>query len=331
MASTAVNGTSNGVSNGFHQDLKVGYIGLGHAGWPIATNLPRRGFPLVVSDANFERAKEFADQFHCEAAPPGSGEGFRDVDVLITMLPNGNIVRDVLLGRTGIAPSLKKGCVVVDMSSADPFNSIELAKDLEVFGLDFIDSPITQRKLHDTDVGKITIMIGAKNNEVVTRVMPVLDAVAKYRFVMGGIGSGHAMKTMNNYIMASSICALADSFVVGTKFGLDPATMLDVLNVGTGRVFASENTMRDEGLTRRYQSGFQLALLVKDLGINKNLAEQMGFSTPLPALLHERLGKALKEVEPDACHAKCLRAWEKWADITLKQSPIPTTPAIPED
>lgn len=223
------------------------------------------------------------------------------------------------------------GCVVVDMSSADPFNSMALAKELEEMGIDFVDSPITQRRLHDTDVGKITIMIGAKDEAVVQKVKPVMDAMARYSFYMGGVGAGHAMKTVNNYVMASSIHALCDSFIVGTKFGLDPTKMLDVLNVGTGRVFASENTMRDEGLTQRYQSGFQLALLVKDLGINRKLAKEMGFDTPLASLLHERFGKALSEVEADACHAKSLRAWERWADVEVKKTPQPTSPAVPSN
>lgn len=217
------------------------------------------------------------------------------------------------------------------MSSADPFNSKKLAKELEGLGVDFLDCPITQRKLHDTDHGKVTIMVGAKNSEVVHRVMPVLKVMSKHCFIMGDVGAGHVMKTINNYIMASSICALADSFIMGSKFGLDPGTMLDVLNVGTGRVFATENTMRDEGLTQRYQTGFQLALLVKDLGICQHLAEEMHFDTPLPKMLHEALGKALKVVEPDACHSKCLRAWEKWGGISLNKLEQPTTPAVPVD
>ncbi|EXJ76291.1 uncharacterized protein A1O5_00799 [Cladophialophora psammophila CBS 110553] len=204
---TATNGTAtNGAS--YHS---VRFIGLGLAGWPVATNLPRNGFRVHVFDVDGSKSQRFAEEYDCTAVS-SPADGFKDVDILIAMLPNGAIIA--------------------------------------------IDAPITQRKLHDTDVSKVAIMIGAKNADIVQKVMPVMETLSKYCFVMGGIGSSHAMKTINNYVMASSICALADSFIMGSKFGLHPGTMLDVLNAGTGRMFASENTMRDERLMRRTTQDF---------------------------------------------------------------------------
>ena len=215
------------------------------------------------------------------------------------------------------------------MSTADAFNSIELAKDLEPFGIDYLDAPITQRKNHETDVGKVTVMIGGNSDAAVEKALPALKTMAKYHFRMGKVGAGHAMKAMNNYILAASICALADSFTVGAKFGLDPGTMLDVLNVGSGRAYATEVNIRDEGLTRRYDSGFQMYLLVKDLAINKHMVEKMGLDSPLPRTVHGLLKDAMDEVGPSVCHTQLLKAWEKWGNVEIKKTPQPPAEYAP--
>ncbi len=154
--------------------------------------------------------------------------------------------------------------------------------------------------------------------------------MSKYAFVMGGLGTGHAMKTLNNYTSVGSIIALCDALVAGQKFGLDPQTMIDVLNVGTGRNFSTAYSMRDEGLTRRYQSGYQLALLIKDMKITKEVIESVGFETKLPELAIGYLSKAQEVVKPDACHTECLKGWEHRAGIELKKSPQPTTKVAEE-
>lgn len=128
------------------------------------------------------------------------------------------------------------------------------------------------------------------------------------------------MKTLNNYIMASSICALNDSLVTGQKYGLDPQQMIDVLNVGTGVCFPTLDTFRRDGLTGRYNSGFGLALLVKDLGITEDFMEHNKFQTELPSLTRRYLSDALKEVEPMADHTKSLVGWEKRSGVQLKRT-----------
>jgi 3-hydroxyisobutyrate dehydrogenase len=331
--------------------LKVGYIGLGMAGGPMCSNLPEAGFETYVSDIDYSRAVEFAKKYSCTAVKAGS-DGFKDVDVLITMLTDGNVVRDVLFGKNGISVSLKKGtiyklsflpisrqklstsccstgCVVVDTSTSDPFNSIKLAEELEAIGLDYIDGPITQRRNHETDHGRVTLMYGTNNDAAAEKAMPAFQALAKYIFKMGKVGSGHAMKAINNYVLGASVCALADGFCSGSNFGLDTQTMIDVLNVGSGRVYATEVNLRDEGLSRRYDSGFQMSLLVKDLGINKDLAERMGVKTNFSAKVHELMSSAMGEVGGAVCHTKLLEAWEKWSGADLGKTAQPSTDAIP--
>jgi len=134
----------------------------------------------------------------------------------------------------------------VDMSSSSPFDTRSLNEELEAIGLPLIDAPITQTHLHAIRTGDATFMLGCDSPEAIDRAMPLFKAMGKYIFPMGSSGSGHAMKTLNNYVSVGSIIALCDSLVAGQKFGLDPATMIDVLNVGTGRNFSTAYSMRDE-------------------------------------------------------------------------------------
>lgn len=138
------------------------------------------------------------------------------------------------------------GTIIVDTSSSSPFDTRSLNKDLQSLSLELIDSPITQTHLGAINTGDATFMIGSDSPAAIDKALPVLKTMCKYTFVMGGCGSGHAMKTLNNYVSVGSIIALCDALVAGQKFGLDPGQMVDVLNVGTGRNFSTAYSMRDE-------------------------------------------------------------------------------------
>ena len=163
-------------------------------------------------------------------------------------------------------------------------------------------------------------MVGSDSSEAFETVKPILQCMASYIFHMGPLGAGHAMKTLNNYIMASSICALCDSLVTGQKFGLDPQKMIDVLNVGTGVCFPTLDTFRRDGLTGRYNSGFGLALLVKDLGITQDFMQHNDFKTELPDVVRGYLAHALKQVDSNADHTAALVGWEKRSGVQLKRT-----------
>jgi 3-hydroxyisobutyrate dehydrogenase-like beta-hydroxyacid dehydrogenase len=302
-------------------DIKlVGYIGLGLAGGPLAENVFRKGFKTLVRDADKSKAHALVEankDYPVEVAPEGP-EGFKDVDVLVTMVPNGHVVREILFGKEGIASHLKRGCVVVDTSSSDPFGTQQLGKDLEPFGIRLIDSPVTQVRMHGINDGEATFMIGGAPEDI-EKAMPVLKTMSRWRFIMGPLGSGHVMKTFNNYTTAAGIAALNDCFIVGKKMGLDPAQITDVLNVGTGRNYGTSHSIRAEGLTRTYASGYGLALLVKDLGINRDLCTKMGIDTQLADHMHSLFKEALDEpnVEQSADYTECLKLWERKAGFEL--------------
>jgi 3-hydroxyisobutyrate dehydrogenase-like beta-hydroxyacid dehydrogenase len=268
----------------------IGYIGLGNAGYSLASNLPKAGYHLIVHDTDASKSRKAASEWpNTTSAAASNSESlssaFASCSIIITMLPHGKTVREVLLGPDGIAPSLKAGTIIIDTSSSSPFDTQALGKELAQHDLTLVDSPITQTYMHATDAGESTFMVGCDSDSVFKTVEPILKCMGSYIFHMGPLGAGHAMKTLNNYIMASSICALADSLVTGQKFGLEPAKMVEVLNVGTGVCFPTLDTFRRDGLTRRFDSGFGLGLLVKDLGITEEFMEKQGFRTGLPEML----------------------------------------------
>lgn len=298
----------------------VGYIGLGNAGYSMASNLPKSGYTLIVHDSDTAKAQKAASSWPNTTASEGKAEPFADCEVIITMLPQGKIVREVLLGKDGIASALKPGTIVVDTSSSSPFDTQALGKELAEQKIQLIDAPITQTYMYATDAGESTLMVGSDSEEAYAKVEPILKCMASYIFHMGPLGAGHAMKTLNNYIMASSICALSDSLVTGRKFGLDPQKMVEVLNVGTGVCFPTLDTFRRDGLTGRYNSGFGLGLLVKDLGITQDFMKHNNFETGLPEMLRGYLKDSLDQVEPDADHTKALVGWEKRSGVKLNRT-----------
>lgn len=302
----------------------IGYIGLGNAGYSLASNLPKAGYHLIVHDTDTSKSlkavSEWQNTTSASDSEAGLSTAFSSCSVIITMLPQGKVVREVLLGPQGIAASLKPGTIIIDTSSSSPFDTQALGKELAQHDLTLVDSPITQTYMYATDAGESTFMVGCDSDSVYRTVEPILKCMGSYIFQMGPLGAGHAMKTLNNYIMASSICALSDSLVTGQKFGLEPSKMLDVLNVGTGVCFPTLDTFRRDGLTRRFDSGFGLALLVKDLGITKEFMEKSEFQTGLPEMLRGYLQHGLDKVDPRADHTACLVGWEERSGVTLNKT-----------
>lgn len=225
----------------------VGYIGLGNAGYPMAACLAKKGYKLLVHDSNDTTARNFVTEFpDCRMASRADGtlgrEVFSECEIAITMLPDGKIVREALLGENGIAWGLKPGIllpldiniemwrvpkvyvlvladtiltgsIVVDISSSSPFDTQSLGRELEDLSITLIDSPITQRALHSIDTGGATLMVGSNDAAALGRALPVLQDMSSHVFSMGVLGAGHTMKTLNNYVSVGSIIALCDALV----------------------------------------------------------------------------------------------------------------------
>lgn len=261
----------------FQPPERVGFVGLGNMGAPMARNLARAGYRLVVADINPDAVERFQAETACEA-PPSLVELARDCRLVITMLPDGNAVRRVLLGQAGLACGLAPGAVVLDMTSASPVGTRELSSTLASSSILLIDAPVSGGVARAVE-GKLAIMAGG-DTEAIERCRPVLAALGKV-FITGGSGSGHALKALNNYLSAAALVTAAEAMIAGERFGIDPRTMLDVLNSSTGRNTATEHKYPTFVLPRTFASGFALGLMAKDLRIALELARSVGAPTAL--------------------------------------------------
>jgi 3-hydroxyisobutyrate dehydrogenase len=296
------------------EDTTIGYIGLGHLGWPMAGLLAKAGYAIIAHDLDPEREHRFAEENGCR--PAGGIVGLQDVDLIITMLPNGHVVHEVMLEIDGgLAGRLAPGTIVIDTSSSDPAGTRRLGAELAERGITLLDAPVTRQELGEL---RLTIMVGGDDEAALERALPVLSVLAEHVFPVGPLGSGHALKTLNNFVTAAALVASLDALMIGARYGLDPETMLDVFNVGTARNFNTAHTLKQEALSRRYGSGFQLALLIKDLGICSDLTDSVGFETRLPAFLRDELAEALAGLgDEQADNTASIVHWEKRAGLEL--------------
>jgi 3-hydroxyisobutyrate dehydrogenase len=261
---------------------RIGFVGLGNMGAPMAENLLKAGFELAVADADPGCLADFANR---AALPASLAELGRTSDLVVTMLPDGKIVRKVLCGspgsNDGILAGLAAGSLVIDMSSSAPVGTRELGAALAARGVALVDAPVSGGVKRAAD-GTLAIMVGGEAADI-ERCRPLLAAMGRDIFPTGKLGSGHAMKALNNYVSAAGLAAAAEAVLVGQRFGLDPAVMTDILNASTGRNNATENKLKQFILSRRYGAGFSLGLMAKDLRTALETAEATATPAPLAA------------------------------------------------
>lgn len=294
-------------------DNSIGFIGIGNMGSPMAANLCRAGRSVHVYDLDPERARGFCDQNNA-ATPAASLEALgKNTGVVVTMLPNGNNVRQVMLEQDGgLAQYLAPGSLVIDMSSSDPIGTRELGKALHKQDITLVDAPVSGGVPGARDA-TLAIMIGSDDPAASARAMPVLQIMGKRLFETGPLGSGHAMKSLNNYVAAAGFAAASEALVIGKRFGLDPAVMVQILNVSTGRNFSTEHSIGPHVLEQAYASGFALALLVKDVRIAADLARGLDMDMPFTQLASAQYQAALDYLGQGSDFTESYRYWEDGA------------------
>jgi 3-hydroxyisobutyrate dehydrogenase len=260
---------------------RIGFIGLGVMGTPMAGHLAKAGFTLAVHDINRAKANELAAEYEgvrIAECPRSVGEMS---DIVITMLPSGAYVREVALGSSGLMAGLHPGGLLLDTSSSEPWLTVNTASELATAGIDMVDAPVSGAQV-GAQSAQLVFMVGGEE-EPVSRVMPLLQVMGRQAFHLGPLGSGHAMKCINNLITSLTLVATTEGVIIGKRFGLDPEAMISVLNVCTGMSWISQTQFKQRILTRKYDDPFKLALMVKDIGIAMELAGRNGVSTPLSA------------------------------------------------
>jgi len=280
-------------------------------GAPMAACIARAQHVLTVFDSVHERAERVAGEHGCQVA---SGlDELSAADVVVTMLPTGQIVRDLYL-RDGLALKLRRGTIAIDMSSSDPVGTRGLGAALAASGITLIDAPVSGG-VPRAAKGTLTIMIGGDDAAAIGRARPLLSAMGDRLFDTGGLGSGHAMKALNNFVAAAGFAACAEALLAGQRFGLDPARMVEIMNVSTGRSFHTDLVLREHVVEGRFATGFQLGLLAKDVRIAADLAHELRLDAPLARLVSERFEAARDVLGYTRDHTEAIKAWNQNSDV----------------
>jgi 3-hydroxyisobutyrate dehydrogenase len=288
--------------------MKVAFLGLGDIGAPMAAHLAREPFDLVVWNRTPSKAEDFAREHKARVAPTPA-EAVKNADVVITCLPSSIEVEAVLHGDHGMLEALRKGAVLVDCTSGDPPTSRSIAAELGGRGVDFIDAPVSGGTVAAKS-GSLTVMWGGEAL-VFERVRPVIEAFGKKIVHAGPVGSGDALKAVNNALLAVHILSTAEGLAVLVKAGVDPKVALEVINASSGRSNTSENLIPQRVLTRAFPRTFRLALLEKDIGIAAVLADDLGARTPVISLTAARFHEAREKLGEEADHVEAVKMIEE--------------------
>ncbi len=285
---------------------RIGVIGTGVMGAPMAANLARAGYSLTLYDINpesLQKAVSASPQMTAADSPKAVGE---NSDIVITMLPSGKFVQDAVLKENGLAQGLKPGGLLIDTSSSEPWMTIETAKALEAKGVAMVDAPVSGAELGAKEADLVFMVGGEK--AAVDRAMPVLKAMGNQMFHLGPSGSGHTMKCINNMITSMTFMATTEGLALGKQLNLDLEAMNDVLNVSTGMSWISQTQFKRHIFNRKFDDMFKLRLMVKDIGIAMNLADQIKTPIPLSALGHH-LWKAAANYGKEDCSISNMVSW----------------------
>jgi len=298
----------------------IGFVGLGKMGQPMVRQLARAGYRVVAHDLDPEALRRARDAAGVEA--PGSLKAIAaSCEAVITMLPDGRAVRAVTLGQGGTGDSLvsgfSKSSVLIDMSSSSPVGTRDLGARLAERGIEMIDAPVSGgvRRAEDAT---LAIMIGGSESTI-ARCRPVLEAMGKQIFLTGPLGSGHAMKALNNYVSAAGFVAATEAVLAAARFGLDPGKVVDVLNASTGMNNSTLNKFHRFILSRTFDSGFSLDLMVKDLKTALEVARSTGSPVPLAEACVEAWSEAQAALGPGLDHTDVVRYLEKLAGTELRK------------
>jgi 3-hydroxyisobutyrate dehydrogenase len=287
---------------------RVGFIGIGKMGAPMAARLHAARYPLRVHDARADAAQAFAAA-HAGAQAARTLDELAPCDVVITMLPDSAAVEAVALGGDERARPLihllRRGALLIDMSSSAPLRTRELAARLHPAEIEFLDAPVSGGVKRALD-GSLAIMVGG-DPAVFDARRALLGCMGRTVTHVGPAGAGHAMKALNNYVSAAGLIATVEALRTGQRFGLDPAVMTDVLNGSTGRNNTTENKVKAFMLSGRYDSGFALSLMAKDLGIATALAAQIGGPMRLGDAVRALWDEAAAALPPSADHTEMHR------------------------
>ncbi len=296
----------------------IGFVGLGRMGNPMAGHLVNAGYSVMPFDSNPATVARFTEQFGCKAPADLATLG-DTADVVITMLPNSTIVREVILGDRGVASSLREGNIIIDMSTSAPNDTKALGETLAPKGIQLVDAPVSGGVVFAED-GTLDILTGGPRN-LIDHLAPVFDAVGSKTFYCGALGSAHAMKAVNNFINASVLTTCLEALVISRRFGIDMQTLLSSMESATqGRNHPLQKKIKKQVLSRKFASGMAMELIAKDVQIAVDTAHDLGVAAPMAEATSAVWHEAAKQLGGQLDQTEIARYWEQSAGIELKEN-----------
>lgn len=294
--------------------MQIGFLGLGALGAPIAGRLAA-AHPTTVWNRTGARADEFLRHHRAtKAATPR--EAAAGADVVLTCLPTSAEVEALLEGPAGVLAGLRPGALLLDCTSGDPATSRRIARRLAESDVAFADTPVSGGPPAAAS-GALTVMVGA-DPEVFARARPVLEAFGRRIEHVGPVGAGHALKSVNNALLAANILALAEGLTALVKAGVPAGKAVEVINASSGRSFASEALVPERVLTGTWPRLFRLALLDKDVGIALGVLENAGVPGPLLGRVRDLTAQLRAELGEDADYLDPIRRAERRAGVEIR-------------
>lgn len=294
--------------------MRVGIIGLGNMGGRMAKRLLEQGVEVGVFDINKDFVQTFVQLGAKEAVSPADLAS--QFTYIITVLPNVFIVKETLLGAEGLMKGLRPDSLLIEMTTSIPTVTRELNTMLKSVGFRMIDAPVSGgvKKAED---GTLTIMVGGEVTDF-EEIKPLLSYIGQNILHVGEVGAGHTIKALNNMISATTLAATGEAMALGVKLGLDPTKMLQVINTSTGKSFSSDFKFPNQVLTRNFEIGFTLDLMVKDLKIAMNMAEEEKVPMFISSASFQLWKQAWSQGRGSEDHTAIVKHIEEMFDVEIK-------------
>lgn len=297
-------------------NMRVGIIGIGNMGSRLAKKFLSAGVDVGVFDVNQHAVNDLVQVGATSASTPA--DLARNYSKIITILPNSEIVKKTLFDRNGLVEGFHRESVLIEMTTSIPSVTKEIARIIEERGYQMVDAPVSGGITRAAE-GTLTIMVGGKE-EVFSEVLPLLEIIGSNIVHVGGIGAGHTIKVLNNLISATTLVVTGEALALGTKMGLQPNKMLEVINTSTGKSHSSEYKFPTQILPRKFDGGFSLELMVKDLTIALGIAQEEKTPMFLSSASYQLWKYAISKNAPDADHMEVIKTIEEIVGAELRES-----------
>lgn len=293
---------------------KIGVIGLGNMGGRIARHLIEKGHQLCVYDADSKILSDFEDSGARTASSlKHVAENCR---LVLTVLPNADIVKKVVLGEDGLVSGFQSGSILVDMTSSVPDVTKQIGEILSRNRMKMLDAPVSGG-LKKAEEGTLTVMVGG-DEETYTEVLPIFKDIGSLVTHVGDLGAGHTIKALNNLVSATTFAITAEALAIGVKSGLKPGKMLEVINNSTGKNNSSENKFPQHVLTRDFNVGFAMDLMYKDLKIATDIARKTKSPAFTSSTVFELWQQAQQKGDRNTDHSEFAKLIEEMSGVEIK-------------